>query len=91
MWWLATEMKTNAVVGGTGEDEVGTSGRKKNRRWRHDEVIVVAKGEGRGIVGEAQGGMLVLSWWKEEGVVGEEFWRIRRWGAPMDFWEKVLW
>ena len=33
--WLTAEMETDAVVGSIGEDEVGTFGRKKNRRWWH--------------------------------------------------------
>ena len=32
MRWLAIEMETNAMVGGTSKDEVGTSRRKKNHQ-----------------------------------------------------------
>ena len=35
------------------------------------EVVAVTDGKGRGIIGEAQGVVLVLSWWKEYGLVGQ--------------------
>ena len=52
-------------------------GQRRNVKGGAGEAIAVAKGGGRGIVGEALGVALVLAWWKKEGWLSGEFWRRR--------------
>lgn len=70
VWWLATEKKTDAVLGGTCEDEATHLGGRGIVNGGTSEVVAVAEGERRGIIDEVQGAALILALVEGGGVVG---------------------